>query len=170
MKIIDKNNIFTVILLYIIWIIMTGDFSLSSLVLGLTISTIVVLIINSSFTQLFSKKLITKPWAFLWYAIYLSSQMFIASYKVAYFVLHPKKNFRPAIVKIPTDLGKRNRLIKLTILANSITLTPGTITMDLDSETHGLYIHCLDLKFEEDNKIKEMIFGKFERIIRRMFK
>ncbi|PRX27959.1 multicomponent Na+:H+ antiporter subunit E [Orenia metallireducens] len=169
MRIFDKDNIYTVILLYAVWIIITGNFSYSSLILGLAISAIVVLFINSSFTQLFSKKILTKPWIFLWYISYLGLQIFISSYKVAYLVLHPKRPFKSAIVKLPTDVGQQNRLIKLTILANAITLTPGTITMDLSTETQELYIHCLNLKSDDDSEIREDIFGKFEEIIRRMF-
>lgn len=70
----------------------------------------------------------------------------------------------PGIVKYNSDLKSD---IGLYVLSNSITLTPGTITMDIDEEDfkNNLYIHCIDLK-NKDNVIKS-IKNKLENNIRR---
>lgn len=79
------------------------------------------------------------------------------------------KNINPGIVKIPTELKSD---YGLAILANSITLTPGTITMEIVEEDNKnyLYIHWINVETEEEEKGGEIIKGSFEKRIRRIFK
>ncbi len=169
MRKLNKNDIFTALILYITWIILTGDLSISALILGLGVSVLVMLMINSTFTKIFSKKIISRFFLFVYYIVFLIIEVFISSYRVAYFVLLSGSAHNSAIVKVPTKLGQKNRLIKLTFLANMVTLTPGTVTIDVDNETRDLYIHQLNFKVGDTEEIREDIFGKFEGIIRRMF-
>lgn len=79
------------------------------------------------------------------------------------------KNINPGIVKISTELSSD---YGLAMLANSITLTPGTITMEIVEEDNKnyLYIHWIDVVTEEEEKSGEIIKGSFEKRIRRIFK
>ncbi|GAB6138128.1 Na+/H+ antiporter subunit E [Halanaerobaculum tunisiense] len=167
---VDKRDLFAFIILYAVWIILAGDLSLASLVLGAIVAgTIDLIIVHSSFAQILAQKFITKALFFLVYSIFLALEVFIASYKVAYYVINPRSSFRSGIVKIPIETGKNNKLMQLTLLANTITLTPGTVTMDVDTQDKELYVHCLNIKSESDQEIKELIVGNFERFIRRIF-
>ena len=65
------------------------------------------------------------------YLIYFLWEVVKANVHVAYIVLHPKLPIKPGIVKIETKLTKESGI---TVLANSITLTPGTLTIDVDPE------------------------------------
>ncbi len=69
---------------------------------------------------------------------------------------------RPGIVKVPT--GLRNDF-GLALLANSITLTPGTLSVDVD-EKNNLYVHCINLKSR--NPAPEEVCGSFIRWARRI--
>ena len=71
----------------------------------------------------------------------------LANFEVVYRVITGR--FKPAIVKAETGLKSEPGA---TVLANSITLTPGTLTVDIDSENHDLYIHCLRWKKSKDEK------------------
>lgn len=75
----------------------------------------------------------------------------------------------PGIVKIPTDLKSD---YGLSLLANSITLTPGTITLDVyeEDEKDYLYIHWINVETEDEEKAGVIIKGKFEKWIRGIFK
>jgi multicomponent Na+:H+ antiporter subunit E len=68
-------------------------------------------------------------------------ELLTANLAVAYQVLAPSLPIEPAVVEVPlrveTDLA-------ITTIANSITLTPGTLTMDYDSEANSLYVHTID--------------------------
>ncbi|WP_018247427.1 Na+/H+ antiporter subunit E [Orenia marismortui] len=171
MRRINKEEIFAFILLYTVWIIVSGNLSLSSLILGIIVAgTIDFVIVHSSFTRMLSKKVITKFVFLIWYILVVGKEVFIASYKIAYYVINPKTSLKPAIVKVPVKLGKEDRLIKLTILANTITFTPGTVTLDSDINKNELYIHWLNIQSHDNKEIKKIILGDFEIIIRRIFK
>jgi multicomponent Na+:H+ antiporter subunit E len=94
---------------------------------------------------------------FLWECI-------VANLDVAYRVLHPKLPIKPGIIKaktnLVTDIGK-------TFLANSITMTPGTITVDIIDEylyIHWIYVHSMD-----PDVYTHKILGMFEKFIKRIF-
>ena len=104
---------------------------------------------------------------FLVYLIYpFFFSMAKANFDVAYRVITGK--IKPGIVKISphlqTDLGA-------TLLANSITLTPGTLTVDIDEKTNDLYIHWINVKDEALKKKPvdcKYICGSFPKWIRRI--
>lgn len=88
-----------------------------------------------------------------------------ANLEVAYLVLHPDMPIHPGIVKVRTVLKGKSAL---TALANSITLTPGTLTVDA-SEDGVLYIHWLNVKATDDKEATAEIVGKFEGLLGRIF-
>lgn len=92
------------------------------------------------------------------YTIPLFIEMAKANFDVAYRVITGK--IEPGIVKIDPDLETD---LGITFLANSITLTPGTLTVDVDDERSEMYIHWI--KVGEDPT--ENIAGRFVRWIRR---
>ncbi len=94
----------------------------------------------------------------LLYFPYFLWQMLIANLKIAAVVLSPALPVKPSILKIKT--GLKNDAGKL-LLANSITLTPGTLTMDAEGEQ--LFIHCVQAGKKEIHDPEKTISGKFER-------
>jgi multicomponent Na+:H+ antiporter subunit E len=80
------------------------------------------------------------PPAIAYVALFLRELM-TANVDVAYRVLAPSMPIEPAVVELPlrveTDLA-------ITTIANSITLTPGTLTMDYDDDTNTIYVHAID--------------------------
>jgi multicomponent Na+:H+ antiporter subunit E len=82
---------------------------------------------------------------------------------VAYRVLHPRMPIRPGIVKVKTSL--KSDMAKM-LLANSITMTPGTITVDIIDD--DLYIHWIYIKSEDPEVYTGMITGAFEKYIKKI--
>ena len=87
-----------------------------------------------------------------------------ANLDVAYRVLHPKMPIKPGIVLIKT--GLKSDTAKLT-LANSITLTPGTLTMDVRGD--NLLIHWINVKSTDTEEATNMIGRRFERFLKVIF-
>ena len=87
---------------------------------------------------------------FLW-------EMIKANLHMARIVLSPKLPIKPGIVKITTDLD--SKAAKL-MLGNSITLTPGTMTMEVDGNT--LYIHWVQI-CDDLSQAGDIIKGSFEK-------
>ena len=93
-------------------------------------------------------------------------EMVKANVHVAYIVIHPKLPIKPGIVKIKSALKKD---AALTVLANSITLTPGTLTIDVNPENHDLYIHRIDIDSDNVEENTKNIGGRFEPLLTEVF-
>ncbi|HNR67414.1 MAG TPA: Na+/H+ antiporter subunit E [bacterium] len=96
---------------------------------------------------------------FLW-------EMVKANFHVAYLVIHPMTPIKPGIVRIKTKLTGE---IAQTVLANSITLTPGTLTVDIDPQKQLLYIHWIDMKSTALEESTEQIAGRFQNLLLEVF-
>ncbi len=90
----------------------------------------------------------------------------MANIDVAYRVLHPNLPIKPGIVKVKTNLKTDTAL---TFLANSITLTPGTMSVDIDKDNGFLYIHWINVKDKDVEAATKMIVEKFEKILAKIF-
>ena len=85
---------------------------------------------------------------------------------MAYRVIHPKLPINPGIVKVKTTLKTDTAL---TFLANSITLTPGTLSVDIDKDNGILYIHWIDVKAKDVEGATKIIVERFEKILKKIF-
>ena len=96
---------------------------------------------------------------FLW-------EMLKANIEVAYRVAHPRLPIKPGIVKVRTSLESE---IAMTLLANSITLTPGTMSVDVDTDNGILYVHWIDVSSTDIDVATRIVVERFEKILRKIF-
>ena len=152
------------ILSMIFWFLLTLEFTISNLIVGIVSSLITSLIFTRFFIANVYK--LFQPKRYFWFLVYLV--VFIwecikANIDVAYRVLHPGMPIRPGIVKVKTTL--KSDLAKM-LLANSITMTPGTISVDIIDDY--LYIHWIYIKSEDPEVYTRIITGPFEKYIKRI--
>ena len=110
---------------------------------------------------------IRNPLRYLWliyYIVIFLWECLKANVDVAFRVLHPDLPIRPGTVKIKTCLRSD---IGLTLLANSLTLTPGNTTIDVDKAAGALYVHRLFIRDGLDESIPAAM--RFESILKRIF-
>ncbi len=153
------------IFLMFIWVLLTWSLSAADLIAGALLAAI------ASF--LFSD-LLPEEWMYLfnprrlfWGLVYLPVffwHVIKSNLDVAYRVFHPEMPIRPGIVKVRTNL--KNDLAK-TFLANSITLTPGTLTVDCVD--NYLYVHWIYIVSDDPDEDTRLIVEKFERYLRKIF-
>ena len=139
-----------------------------SVVFGLGVAAFCAIILPTALTDVFSPKMLN-PLRWFWAAVYvlvLAYQIFKANLQVAYIVLHPDLPIRPGVVRVRTSLKTTAARV---VLANSITLTPGTFTLDLDDEEGVLYVHWLVVEAEGEEEASKIIAARFEPILRRVF-
>jgi len=140
--------IITFVILFSCWIIWSGVFDAWHLTLGV-ISCFIVTYISSDLLferEKFSGKDRVEVIRFIVYLPWLMYQIILANIHVAYLVLSFKTPIQPSLITFPTKLKKG---ISLLTFANSITLTPGTITADIRGG--GYYVvHALDRKVADD--------------------
>ena len=87
-----------------------------------------------------------------------------ANLRVAIEVLTPQQRMRPAIVAIPLDV---RRDFEITLLANLITLTPGTLSLDVSSDKRVLYVHSMYV--DDIDAFRREIKNGFERRVKELF-
>ncbi|MBC7125159.1 MAG: Na+/H+ antiporter subunit E [Bacteroidales bacterium] len=156
-----RNVVNLFVLLFLIWLLLTGTFELISLILGVLIAGILALAFGKN-SNVFGRFRLT-PKVFVYSVIYLFVliwEIVKSNIDVALRVINPKLPINPGIVKVKTRLkSPMGRMI----LANSITLTPGTLTIDIDDDE--LYIHWIDVKTLDAEEASRKILGKFEKLL-----
>jgi multicomponent Na+:H+ antiporter subunit E len=169
MDVLTKWKIIRVILttLYLLggWILFTGTFAFYSLFVGCLFSVLVALLTYSLFIdekEADRRSLIPHAHLLVIYMLLIIFKMYVASFKVLFNVI--RGNINPRVVHFRTRL--KSDLARV-LLANSITLTPGTITLNLEDD--HLIVHWLDAKTIHSKHAGELIKGEFERLLKRIF-
>ena len=154
-----------------LWLVLTAGtkgllWSSQELIAGLIFSAIVALTTREVVGEKASRFLNPVKWVgFVIYAIGpLFWGMIKANLDVAYRVITGR--IKPGIVRVPVDLEND---AQYTILSNSITLTPGTLTIDACPEEKAIYVHWINVT-EKEPKNSEVIAGPFEKWARRLGK
>jgi multicomponent Na+:H+ antiporter subunit E len=170
---ISKITLF--ILWLTVWILLTWPPEVGDIVTGVFVSLVICFMtldtLKESYDRDYAPALkregvaanLLRPFWFLWYVIVFVWECFKANIDVAYRVIHPDLPIRPGTLRVKVALKSD---IGLTFLANSITLTPGTTSVDVDKDMGYLYVHMLYVK-EDSGRLA--IVEKFENIIRRIF-
>jgi multicomponent Na+:H+ antiporter subunit E len=149
----------------VLWLALTSQLNLPELISGCAVCLVVSLLAANIYSTLGLPPISIKRIFFLLvYIIVLLTEIIKANFDVAYRVLHPRMPIKPGIVVIKTSL--KSDIAKL-ILANSITLTPGTFTLDVVGD--DLLIHWINVKAEDIEAATKLIGGRFERYLKPIF-
>lgn len=162
-----KSRIVVFVLSFLVWMALTEGGGWQEAAAGLVFSVLVAIIAGQFLITTHKQKGLVHRWIFaVYYFIKFLWEMFKANLHVAYIVIHPKLPIKPGIVKIKTELKKDSAI---TVLTNSITLTPGTLTVDVNPEKGEIYVHWIDVVSSEVDRATEEIGGKFEKILTEVF-
>jgi multicomponent Na+:H+ antiporter subunit E len=167
MNIKTKSRITVFLLSLLCWFGLTDIKNIQEVIVGLVVSLIVSFSAGHMLiTTQKSQNIVKRIFGFIIYLFKFIWELIKANVHVAYIVLHPKIPIKPGLVKIKTSLKKDT---SLTILANSITLTPGTLTVDVNKSRGDLYVHWIDTKTTDTNEASEHIGGRFEKSLKEVF-
>jgi multicomponent Na+:H+ antiporter subunit E len=153
------------ILTFLFWLLLTFNLSPANLVAGACAALVTSLLFTRHFFVKVEKFI--QPRRYFWLLVYLvifAWECLKANFDVAYRVLHPSMPIRPGIVRVKLEL--KSDFAK-TMLANSITMTPGTITVDLIGDE--LYVHWIYVRSEDPVAYSHRIAGRFEKYIKKIF-
>jgi len=150
---------------FALWLALSSKTALPELITGGVVCLIVSLFTTHLYFSLSLPPLsIKRILLSIVYVIVLFWEIIKANFDVAYRVLHPKIPIKPGIVVVRTSL--ESDIGKL-ILANSITLTPGTFTLDVIGDK--LLIHWINVKSEDIEDTTKIIAGRFEKYLKVIF-
>lgn len=162
-----KSRITVFVLSLVVWLALTEIGKWQEVAVGVLLSLGVSAVAGHFLvTSEKQKGVLHRLFAAIRYFLKFLWEMVKANVHVAYIVIHPKVPIKPGIVKIKTNLSKE---AALTVLSNSITLTPGTLTVDVNPEQKELYIHWIDVLSTDIDQATENIGAKFEKLLTEVF-
>ncbi len=157
--------VLTSLYLYAGWLLFTGSFSTRSLLMGAAFSFLIALSTFKLFIdddEAARRTLLPKVHWLIFYLLLVFYKLYISSFKTAFSVFN--NSYYPRVVHFRTRL---NSDIARSVIAGSITLTPGTITLEL-TEDH-LVVHWLQATTTHSRFAGNLIKGSFEKLLKRIW-
>ncbi|MFA3918299.1 Na+/H+ antiporter subunit E [Ruegeria hyattellae] len=150
------------LLLTLVWQLLVNDLSLNSLLFGFFLGIVIPVVTMPYWPN--RPKLRNFPMV-VEYILIVLYDIVIANIAVARIVLFkPDAARNPAWVRIPLELRSPEAI---TVLAGTITMTPGTLSADLSAKGHSLLVHCLDT--EDPEAVRDEIKQRYERRLKEIF-
>ena len=128
------------LLLLVLWLLLFNTVTLAHILFGLLLGLLVPL-----FTRRFwpGSPRVRRPLRLLRYSLVVMWDIIIANAQVARLILGPNTRLRPAFIEYPLDLRED---FTITLLASTVSLTPGTVSSDVSADRRTLLIHALDVE------------------------
>lgn len=164
-----------------VWVALTGEVTPLNIGTGVVVSTGLLLLNrgivlggsdrdeggqHSAVTHFDTpREIVVNGWRLVTFTVYLIWEIIVANFSVARIVLFPRLfPLRPGIVAIPLDIRSD---VGITLLAHAITLTPGTLSMEVSSDRKTLYVHVMSM--ENEAHFREQIKEGFEKRLKVIF-
>lgn len=145
------------IVIAIIWMLLQNDFSGVQFAIGYVVGLVMLFFMRRFLRQDYYFR---RVFAFIKLMGLFIYKLILANYDVIKIIIKPKMDIEPGIIAVPTKLKSD---WEKTLLANLISLTPGTLTMDFSEDGQTLFIHSIHVP-DKDEAIRE-IHESFERAI-----
>lgn len=156
-------NLFLVnVLLALAWSAITGEFSFLNFVVGFVLAIFALSLIRE---QVGSVGYFSRARRVISLLLLFVYELVLSAWRVAVIVLSPRMDLKPGIFAYPL---KVDRDFEITMLANLITLTPGTLSVDVSEDRRTLYVHAMDAS-DPDATRRDIAEG-FERKIMEAFR
>ena len=145
-----------------VWLLLVNTVSLGNLILG-AILGVAIPVITQPFWQ--KRPVIKRPLKVLAYAAIVVWDIVVANVVVAYTILFKSNaRTRSAWIRVPLDLTSPEAI---TILAGTITMTPGTVSSVLSADASSILVHCLDT--DDPEALRDEIKHRYERRLKEIF-
>jgi len=148
--------------LIVVWLMLVNTITLNALVFGAILGVLVPL-----FTAAYwpNTPRLRHPLRIAEYMLVVLWDIVVANVLVARIILFKRNaDMRPGWVTIPLDLHTPEAI---TVLAGTITMTPGTVSSDLSADGRSLLVHCLDAP--DTDAVRDQIKSRYERRLKEIF-
>lgn len=144
--------------LALFWLPATGSYGFSNFLLGFAVGYL-VLLVSPGLSQRggYSWRVVST----LAFALFFLREMMQSALRVAYDVVTPRHHMRPAVLGVPLDARTD---AEIALIANLVTLTPGTLSLDVSEDRKVLFIHAMYVD-EPDRTRRELKKGLERRVL-----
>ncbi len=150
------------ILLALAWVALTGRFQMVNFAFGFALGYGALWLAQR---VLGPSSYFGKARRFLGFLLFFLWEVVKANLQVAYIVLNPRYRLRPGVIAVPLDARSDT---EITLLANIITLTPGSLSIDVSADRKVLYLHTLDMGDDLGRFRREIKEGLERRLLEAM--
>lgn len=148
--------------LVLLWFLLVNQWKLGSLVMAVILATAIPLITSAWWPD---RPRVKRPFGLAAYAVLVLWDVIVANFQVARIVLFmPRDQIRSNWVAIPLDLTSPEAI---TLLAGTITMTPGTLTADMSADGRALLVHALHAP--DPDAVRDDIKARYETRLKRIF-
>jgi len=156
-----KAKMLASLALWVAWMLLTAPWSNQEAIAGAVVALLVAFLPLFPASPLGDLRLTPKAIAYGFaYVFVFIKALVLSNFDVAFRVLHPKLPIDPGIVRVTT---KPKTPLGRLLLANSITLTPGTITVEMRGE--DIYVHWIKVAATDPESATAAIVGNFEKYL-----
>jgi multicomponent K+:H+ antiporter subunit E len=132
------------LLLFIVWLLLNNTIAPGHLVLAAFLAVVIPLLTSGMQDP---QPSFSKPLVIIRYILRVAGDIIVANFEVALLVVGPAKKLSPAFVAIPIEIQHE---LPITILASTVSLTPGTVSAEISEDKQWLYVHVLHLTNKDE--------------------
>lgn len=153
-------NLFTWnVLLALVWAATTEEFSAANLAIGYVLGYALLFILRNVVEQV---KYFRDVYDIIALVVFFISELILANIRMAYYTIMPLNRMKPAVIAVPIEPMNETELM---VLSNLLTLTPGTLTLDISDDRRTMYVHVMRLHDIEQTQ-REIKRGFEDRILK----
>ncbi len=146
----------------IVWVMLVNVITLNAIVFGLILGIIIPIITSAYWPE---RPTLRNPMMIIEYMLVVLLDIVRANIQVALIILGKRNaDMKPGWVTVPLELRSPEAI---TVLAGTITMTPGTVSSDLSEDGHSLLVHCLDT--DDPDAVVAQIKDRYERRLKEIF-
>lgn len=145
------------LLLAAVWAGLTGSPTLPSFAFGFLLGYLVLLLLRPTLGE---TSYHGKVWRLLAFLVLYAWDFIAASLRVAYDVLTPQFHMKPGVIRVPLEARTD---IEIIVLANLLSLTPGSLSLDISRDRSQLYLHAMYIDDGDADRLREEIKDRLER-------
>lgn len=155
-----RQSLLLNVLLAVLWTVVTGSFTGTNLLMGFLTAYLVMRLLRPLIgTAGYSVRI----WHVLELAAFFLRELVVASGRIVVDVVTPSHRMQPGVIAVPLDVETS---AEITLLANLISLTPGTLSLDVSDDRSTLFIHVMYVRDRDVDAERERIKRRFERRVR----
>lgn len=149
------------LLLFSVWLLLNNTVAPGHLVLAAFLALTIPLLTSGMQNP---QPNFHKPLKTLNYVLMVLCDIVVANFEVALLVIRPNKRLRPAFIAVPLDIKYE---LPITILASSVSLTPGTVSAEISADKQWLYVHVLHMT--DKDELITLIKKRYEQPLMEIF-
>ncbi|ETX10541.1 cation:proton antiporter [Marinomonas ushuaiensis DSM 15871] len=132
------------LLLFTVWLLLNNSISAGHIVLAVFFAITIPWLVSGMRDE---HPKILKPWLAIRYVLMVMKDILTANVEVALLIIGPIKKLNPGFVAVPINIDSD---LGITLLASTVSLTPGTVSAEVSKDKSWLYVHALHLDNEEE--------------------